>query len=194
MSDVEKLFQSLASPIWLVSAQAADDRGGLIATFVSNASIVSEMPRVLVGIGKSHHTCSLIENSGTLCLHLLSEDNIDLVWRFGMLSGSDVDKFDGVPTAKGATGCPRIDGVPAALDCNVESSMDTGDRMVYLAEIVEAAIGAPVMNGQLNPLTTSRMVQLATPEQLEKLKRMREEDAQRDAHEICAWRLSRGGD
>lgn len=204
MQNVENLFQMLGSVIWLVSAQSESSRaeshhgqsgrGGLIATFVSNASIVPQVPRVLVGIAKAHHTCSLIEASGTFCLHLLSEDNIDLVWRFGLLTGSQIDKFDGLATTPGATGCPRIDGVPAALDCHVESSMDSGDRMIYLAEIAGAAIADPVADGQLHPLTTRRMVQFATPEQLEQLRCLREADAQRDALAIREWRQSRGRD
>ena len=51
------------------TAGAGADRGGLIATFVSQASIVPDLPRVLVGLGKRHHTRGLVEASGAFGLH-----------------------------------------------------------------------------------------------------------------------------
>ena len=59
------LFAWLGRELWLVTAQAGGRRGGLIATFVNQASIVPEMPRVLVGLARQHHTWELVEASGT---------------------------------------------------------------------------------------------------------------------------------
>ena len=39
------LFRRLDREIWVVTARAGEGRGGLIATFVSQASIVPELPR-----------------------------------------------------------------------------------------------------------------------------------------------------
>src|SRR5438876_12165539 len=77
------LIAWLDQEIWLVTAQAGDQRGGLIATFVSPASIVAEVPRMLLGIARQHHTWGLIESSGALGLHLLGEQHLEWVWRFG---------------------------------------------------------------------------------------------------------------
>jgi len=103
------LFAWLNREVWLVTASAEGRRGGLIATFVSEASIVSDLPRVLVGLAKQHHTRGLIELSRAFALHLLSEDNLDLVWRFGLQSGRTIDKFAGL-SVKAATGSPLLAG------------------------------------------------------------------------------------
>ena len=50
--------------IWLVTASAGGRRGGLIATHVGRASIVPDLPRVLVGVAKQHQTWELIQASG----------------------------------------------------------------------------------------------------------------------------------
>jgi flavin reductase (DIM6/NTAB) family NADH-FMN oxidoreductase RutF len=177
------LFAWLNREVWLVTASAEGRRGGLIATFVSEASIVNDLPRVLVGLAKQHYTWGLIEPSQAFALHLLSEDNLDLVWRFGLQSAHTIDKFAGLTVTMEATGSPVLAGTIGWLACRVETSMDVGDRTVYLAEVVEGCVThfAP-------PLTTRRMLELAPPDKLAELKRLRHLDSDRDAAAIRAWR------
>src|ERR1700722_9361684 len=92
------LFGRIDQALWLVTACAGSHRGGLIATFVSKASLVPELPRVLVGLARQHHTCQLIEASGAFGLHLLDEAHLSWVWRFGLQSGRDCDKLAGLAT------------------------------------------------------------------------------------------------
>src|SRR3712207_6985322 len=54
-------------------------RGGLIATFVNQASITPRYPRVVVGLARQHHTWELVEAAGSFVLHLLGEEHLD--WR-----------------------------------------------------------------------------------------------------------------
>ena len=79
-----ELFALTDRELWLITASAGERRGGLIATFVSHASLVPELPRILVAVAKQHHTWQLIEASGAFAAHLLSEQNLDFVWRFGL--------------------------------------------------------------------------------------------------------------
>jgi hypothetical protein len=52
---VASLFARTDRELWLLTAAARGRRGGLIATFVSQASIVPDLPRVLVGLAKQHY-------------------------------------------------------------------------------------------------------------------------------------------
>jgi flavin reductase (DIM6/NTAB) family NADH-FMN oxidoreductase RutF len=182
------LIAWLDQEIWLVTAQAGAQRGGLIATFVSPASIVAEMPRMLLGIARQHHTWGLIEASGALGLHLLGEQHLEWVWRFGLQSGRDADKFEGLTFHAGATGCPLLDDAVGWMDCRVETRMDTGDRTLYLVEVLESRVThfAP-------PLTARRLMQLASPAKLAELKRQRHIDSLADAEAIRNWRQLRTG-
>jgi flavin reductase (DIM6/NTAB) family NADH-FMN oxidoreductase RutF len=192
------LFAQIDRELWLVTAAdespsagaacsaGASRRGGLIATFVSQASLVPELPRVLVGLAKHHHTWKLVEASNAFTLHLLGEEHLDLVWRFALHSGQDVNKLDGLSFSTGSTGSPRLDGVLGWLDCRVEARLDTGDRTVYLGEVVEARL-----NQARAPLTLKRALQLATPEQLREMKRLIARDSALDAEAIHRWRQSR---
>jgi flavin reductase (DIM6/NTAB) family NADH-FMN oxidoreductase RutF len=174
--------------VWLVTAQTGSVRGGLIATFVSQASIVAEMPRMLLGLSHQHHTWEVVEASGAFALHMLGEDNLDWVWRFGLQSGRSCDKFADLTVRSSATGSPILEGAVGWIDCRVEARLDAGDRTVYLAEVVE---GAVTRFGP--PLTSRRLLELAPPHLLSEMKRQRHRDSQLDAIAIEAWRQVKKG-
>jgi flavin reductase (DIM6/NTAB) family NADH-FMN oxidoreductase RutF len=179
-----RLFQGLDRELWLVTAQAGPRRGGLIATFVGQASLVPELPRVLVGLARQHHTRELVEQSAAFGLHLLGEEHLDWVWRFGLRSGRDVDKLDGLATRPGPSGAPRLVGARGWLDCRVEARLDTGDRTVYLAEVLDAQLAAdsrPI-------LMRSRMIELAPAERRGELREQMLRDCLVDAAAIRRWR------
>ncbi len=179
------LFACLDRELWLVTARAGDRRGGLIATFVSEASIAPDHPRLIVGLARQHHTWDLVEASGAFALHLLGENQLDWVWRFGLKSGRTGDKFEGLEVQSAATGSPVLDGAVGWLDCRVESRLDTGDRTIYLAEAVQSEVThfAP-------PLTLKRLMQMAPPDRLRELQRQRHLDADVDAAAIQTWRTA----
>jgi flavin reductase (DIM6/NTAB) family NADH-FMN oxidoreductase RutF len=180
------LFAQLDRELWLLTAAAEGRRGGLIATFVSQASLVPELPRVLVGVARQHHTWGLIEASGAFALHLLGEEHVAWVWRFGLHSGRDVDKLEGYPVTTAVTGSPLLEEAPGWLDCRVEARLDTGDRTVYLAEVVAAR-----QSRCGPPLTLKRLLQLAPPDRLRELREQIRRDSAVDAAAIRAWRRER---
>src|SRR5207248_583989 len=112
-----------------------------------------------------------------------AEEQLDWAWRFGLESGHDTDKLAGVPVRSGVTGAPVLTEAPAFLECRVEARLETGDRTVYLAEVVE---GRVVRAGPV--LTLRRAVQLASPEQLRRLREGLTKDAVVDTAAIRAWR------
>ena len=185
-SPIADILAQLDRELWLVTAQAAAQRGGLIATFVSNASLVADLPRMLIGVAKQHHTWHLIEASGAFALHLFGEDHVDWVWRFGLTSGSSGDKLDGLAFTRGLTGSPLLTAALAWLDCRVEARLDTGDRTVYLAEVVA---GAGLRAGA--PLSFQRLLALAPLEKKTLLKEALVRDAAVDAAAILEWRKRR---
>jgi flavin reductase (DIM6/NTAB) family NADH-FMN oxidoreductase RutF len=177
------LFAWLDQEVWLVTARSGDRRSGLIATFVNQASIVPELPRVVVALSKQHFTRELVEASGAFALHLLAEEQIEFVWRFGLESGRDSDKMAGMSVTRGATGSPLLAEAIGWLDCRVETRLDIGDRVLYVAEVVEGRVTnfAP-------PLTTKRLMERTPSPRLTQMQRQRHQDSYCDAQAIAAWR------
>ncbi len=190
--EVSKAYQTidraLDRELWIVTASDGTNRGGLVSTFVSQASIVPSMPRVLVGIARQHRTWELIESSGAFALHLLGEEHLDWVVRFGLQSGRSVDKFAGLETGIGFTESPILLGAAAWMDCIVESKLETGDRTVYLAEVIDtkANFAGPI-------LTAHRMLELVSDSIRAQMLDDRTRDAAIDAQAINAWRNARAG-
>jgi flavin reductase (DIM6/NTAB) family NADH-FMN oxidoreductase RutF len=183
------LFAWLDRELWLLTARAGQRRGGLIATFVAQASLVPDLPRVVVGVAKQHATWELIESSDAFALHLLGQHNLDWVERFGLASGRQVDKFAGTTPAEAATGSPILDGAIGWLDCRVEARLDTGDRTVYLGGVVESQV-----THHDPPLTLKQMLQRLPATQVAELKRLMHHDSSVDAQAIVHWRRQHGID
>jgi flavin reductase (DIM6/NTAB) family NADH-FMN oxidoreductase RutF len=182
---INGIFEQTDRELWLLTAACGSRRGGLIATFVSAASIVPELPRVIVGVARHHYSHELIEGSRAFALHLLGEEHLDWVWRFGLRSGREMDKLEGLDWKPAPSGSPCLTAARAWLDCRVEACLDTGDRTIYLAEVLD---GGENQTGSV--LTMKRVLQMGPPEKLSEMKRTREADAVIDAAAIRVWRQS----
>lgn len=177
------ILSNVQKEIWVLTAAAGGQRGGLVATFVSRLSIVPHMPRVVVGLSVRHHTTDLVRRSAAFALHLLSENELDWVWHFGLVSGRGRDKLRGFRVRSGRTGAPILTAAPAQLECRVETSLETGDRTVFLADVVDAA---PPRD--FAPLTVDRLRQLGPADKLARMDELVARDAAVDAELIDLFR------
>ncbi len=183
LDEIDSLLKNLGREVWVVTAAHGDRRGGLLATFVSPISIVPSLPRLAVALSKLHHTWELVQAAGAFAVHSLTIDQVELAWHFGTQSGRDVDKFATIAHSSGTTGSPILTAAPAFLECRVEASLDTGDRTLYLAEVVAGE--RPLA---FSALTQNQLIERASPEQLQVLRTQLAEDADRDAAAIRQWR------
>ena len=127
---------SLADPVvYLVTAGTGAERNGLIATWVTQATLASKQPRALAVISSDCRTGSLIEDTGRFTLQLLEESQLDLVGRFGLGTREGVDKWEGLETAPSPAGLPLVAGTCGWADCRVAHTLDTGDRFIYVADV-----------------------------------------------------------
>jgi flavin reductase (DIM6/NTAB) family NADH-FMN oxidoreductase RutF len=186
-ADADLLFRRLDREVWLVTSQAGDRRGGLIATAVMSASIVPTAPRVVLAVSRQHATWEVIETSSAFTLQLLPADTLTIVERFGLHSSREVDKFIGFDWQDVAVGGPLWSSAAGWLDCSVEACFDVGDRTLYLAAINAAQ--APAEG--TNVLTTSRLFQDVPRDWLPRLREQLAADAALDLVEITKWRSRR---
>src|SRR5215212_11344247 len=117
MDAFSEIFDRLDRELWVITAQAGERCSGLVATYVARVSLVPALPRVTIALAKHHYTHELIEASNAFCLHLIGEDQLDWVWRFGIQSGRDVDKLRGLATSISASGSPILTESLSWLDC-----------------------------------------------------------------------------
>src|SRR5262249_13899696 len=111
-----------------------------IAVTAGAASILPERPRLIVQLWKSNRTHDLALAAGAFAVHLLGEDQLDLVTRLGHRSGhSEPDKLAELEWRAGATGSPILSDCLAYLDCRVAGTLDGGDMTLFLTDVVDGA-------------------------------------------------------
>lgn len=169
-SELESLFRLLERELWVVTAHDGSRGGGLIATWVSQASIDPATPTVATAIAVNHFTRELIDAGHSFGLHLLRSEQIELVWRFALASGRDVDKLAGLKWQPGEHGAPLLADCFATLDCRVYDRHDGGDRIYYWADVVAYTFDEMGARAGIRPLTDKQMIALASDEQKEALK------------------------
>ena len=141
------------TPLVAVTSAHAGVRSGQIAVSVHGASIVPQRPRLTAALWKRNLTHDLVQRSGVFAVHLLREDQDELVYRLGLRSGHDEDKLAGLPLREGVTGCPLLVQCLAVYECRVLNAMDGGDMTVFLGEVVAMAgeEGTPLWWRDLRP-------------------------------------------
>ena len=171
---------------WIITASADGETSGLVATFVSNASLVQAHPRLAIGIARHHYTWELINRSRSFAAHLVDEAECGLIWRFGLSSGRHTNKFGGIEWRRGQTGSPIITSALAWLECAVEADLDIGDRTIYVGAAVDGGV-----NRAATPLTSKRIFSLANAEQQTQMDADLRRDEALDAAAILAWQAAR---
>src|SRR6266576_1218867 len=137
-----QLLRSLTSPVVAITSERAGKRNGMISDSAVRASIVPEVPRISVYIHKFIFSHDLIFDTGRFALHLLRNDQFDLIHRLGFTSGRARDKLADVPHRPGTLGVPVLDECYAHFECRVANVMDTGSSTCFLGDVVAVGHGA----------------------------------------------------
>ena len=180
---IDSLLRLIDREVWVITAAAGSRRGGLTATWVSQASIDRERPVILAGLAPNHYTTELVKAGGGFVAHLLTLQHAPIAWNFASGSGRERDKFSGLATHASASGGPVLADCLAWFDCRVFATYDGGDRMLFWADVVAAE-----QPGSGLPLCEKELIESLSRDQREQLAADRDADIelQRPRHEF--WR------
>src|SRR3989441_11935175 len=137
-----QLLRNLTSPVVAITCERGGKRNGMISDSAVRASIVPAIPRVSVYIHKFNLSHDFIFETGRFALHLLRNDQFDLIHRLGFTSGRARDKLADVPHHQGTLGVPVLDECYAHFECRVANVMDTGSSTCFLGDVVDVGYGA----------------------------------------------------
>lgn len=140
-STAQNLLSVFWTPLVVVTADDGTRRAGQVAVSVHGASIIPDRPRLSVGLWKTNHTRDVAETAGAFAVHLVRDDQDELIYRFGLVSSAEVDKFAGLDVGTGITGAPLLRDCLAVYECRVVGALDAGDHTLFLADVV--AMDAP---------------------------------------------------
>src|SRR5262245_22102110 len=90
---IDSALRLVDREIWIIAATDGQQRGGLVATWVSTASIDRQRPTLLAGLAPNHFTTELVQSNKAFAAHLLRPEQTEIAWNFARDSGRARDKF-----------------------------------------------------------------------------------------------------
>jgi flavin reductase (DIM6/NTAB) family NADH-FMN oxidoreductase RutF len=134
-----KALGRLASGVYIVTINVEGQPHGLLATWVSQASF--EPAAITLSFNKERPIVKSIEPGTMLTLNVLSKKNMDIFKAFARPSKeAHDDRFEGLPLKENDKGGPIFAHAASYLNCRVTGSMEAGDHIVVLAELIDGAI------------------------------------------------------
>jgi len=129
-----------SGPLVMISAAHGGKRA--IMTVAWNMPAQKEPPLIAIGVGKRHHTTSIIELSGEFVINVPGHEMLDAVRYCGSVSGYNEDKF-GSGRFEFAHGrkveAPILTDAMAILECTVERKVELNKLNIYLGRVARCA-------------------------------------------------------
>jgi flavin reductase (DIM6/NTAB) family NADH-FMN oxidoreductase RutF/CheY-like chemotaxis protein len=141
------LFGSLRTGVYIVTVQDEGQINGVTTPWVTQLSY--DPPMVMVAISPLRKCHEMITNSGQFAVNVLASGQVDVASRFGLTTGREMDKFEGVVPERTPAGNPLLPNVVAYIDCELVKTVAVGDHSLFVGEV----IGAEVLDLTLSPLT-----------------------------------------
>jgi flavin reductase (DIM6/NTAB) family NADH-FMN oxidoreductase RutF len=171
----ESIFHLTNHEIYVITAADQEHISGQVATWVMLTTLVPDRMRVIASISPQNFTCGLIQASQRFVVNLLSQEQAPWLPRFGLHSSRTHHKFEGLAIEFTTNGIPILPGTCGWVECHVGQQVDTGDRIIYIADVVAQAF----YPGR-SPLRKQDAFAALPPEQLAALTQKRHQDANRD--------------
>jgi flavin reductase (DIM6/NTAB) family NADH-FMN oxidoreductase RutF len=102
----------------------------------SFAAVSLDPPLVLWSLRRSATTLEGFRRSGFFAVNVLAADQINIAKHFAR---SGTEKFRSVPFSLGVVGGPLIPGCLTTLECQVESTTEGGDHVIFIGRVLKAS-------------------------------------------------------
>lgn len=135
-----KSLYKLSYGVFLVATKAGEKTNACITN--TCIQVANSPTRVAISVLNANYTCDLIKESGMFTVSMLDKTiTFESIKYFGMQSGRDVDKMDGIPFPTDDNGVPYMGwGACAMLSCRVVSSQDLGSHTLFVAEVLDGKV------------------------------------------------------
>ena len=125
-------------PTGVTLVTAADDDGPFAMVIGSFGSVSLDPPLVQFMPTVDSNTWARIRPTGSYCVNVLGDDQLDLCNSFFV---KDVDPFDAIDWTPGPTGSPVIDGCLAWIDCDIDAVHEAGDHHIVVGAVRALDVG-----------------------------------------------------
>ena len=134
------------SGVAIVTSEHEGQRYGMTVSSFTSVSLHPAM--ISVCIDKRSQMCLLLQESKHFAVNLLMDTQIDLGKIFASHELSMAQRFEKADFLSHETSSPVLKQCLGWLDCQVSSSHDTGDHLIYVGEVIKGLAlgeGSPVI-------------------------------------------------
>lgn len=111
---------------------------GLTVSWMSQVSF--DPPMLMVAVDKLHYSLDLLRSTKNFCVNLLGEDQLTLAGRFARQATTGDDKLADVAQRASDSGAAILTDAVAYFDCEVSSMVETGDHVLVIGRVEDAAL------------------------------------------------------
>ncbi len=136
----KKVLRDFTYGLYAVTAAHDGERGVFTANWLTQVSF--EPPLVALSVEKESSTRPLIERSGLFAVCPFSSDQRELAGALGRPKSRVGDKYAayGLSVRSSAAGVPVLADALGYVVCRVREQVDTGDSILLVGEVIEAAV------------------------------------------------------
>lgn len=137
---------------YLITSGKDENRNIIAVGFCTPVS--KDPPMVACAIGHNMYSRELIEQTGEFVVNVPTADLNDKIYYCGFHSGQDVDKFKETgltPKPARQVAPPIIDECVAHIECGLEKAIEVGDKILFVASVLEAYADEDVERGDREP-------------------------------------------
>lgn len=137
--DNKALFK-LSYGVFVLSSKSGDKVNACVTN--TCIQVANDPVRIAISVLNTNLTCDYIKDSGVFSVSVLDKTCIfDTVKHFGMQSGRDVNKFEGVKLPIDLNGVPYLPwSTNSVLSAKVTESVDLGTHTLFIAEAVDMKV------------------------------------------------------
>lgn len=137
--DNKALFK-LSYGVFVLSSKSGDKANACVTN--TCIQVANDPVRIAISVLNTNLTCDYIKDSGVFSVSVLDKTCIfDTVKHFGMQSGRDVNKFEGVKLPIDLNGVSYLPwSTNSVLSAKVLESIDLGTHTLFIAEAVDMKV------------------------------------------------------
>lgn len=136
-------------PVVLVSCGGVPEWKPNIITIAWTGSVCSDPPMLSISVRPERYSFGIIKSTGEFVVNVPSRRQARAVDWCGMVSGRNVDKFEGAgftPAPALKVGCPIIRECPIHIECRVRESLSLGTHVMFVAEVAAVQISSGLID------------------------------------------------
>ncbi len=133
--ELRKVMGQFATGVTVITTQMGDSIFGFTANSYTSVSL--EPPLILFCLHKDSKGCPVFLKNGSFAVNILADDQMEVSNGFANRELNALERFQLVSYSNGKSGSPLIDRAMGYLDCRLSSSLESGDHVIFIGEVID---------------------------------------------------------